>query len=170
MTAVDTAWPVLAECPAPTHNSLYSARGRPGRPRCVCPHGLELLKNRHRVELPAAEKRRKGRPTRLVVKPPEVVIPSFERGACMTEKYKNVAHAGQTDKLTRADITARQNAKNVCNSVCPIRDACRAYILAAERPAGSWGSVWGGLDPWNRAGKQVVIVDGRTEIVPYAID
>lgn len=96
-------------------------------------------------------------------------MPDFAYGSCTTELGKKIARAAMTDEASHRAIKARNGAKSIC-SACPILDACRRWALTQEDPPGSWGGVWGGLDPWNRRGWELIIRDGKAELIPYGID
>lgn len=142
-------WQIEPDCPAQNHNTLNAARGKYNtRLRCVCPRGVYLLNARKAWEAGRVRKARTG--AYVAARASAVVMPDLSTGACATGQYRKIAQDGQTDATYLGAVAARDNAKNVCRQRCPVMLECRAYILAAEQPAGSWGSVWGGLDPDDR--------------------
>ncbi len=84
--------------------------------------------------------------------------PDFTGGACTTVRGQRAALAGMNTESSQAGIHDRERARRLCNAgPCPIRDSiCRPWVLTQEQPAGAWGAVWGGLDPWNRRGIELV--------------
>lgn len=180
---VQRGYPVLAECPAGNHNSLSAALARYQVQKCVCPRALELLERRLEWQRnDRARKREKGAGARTTniklsaVAPKPIssrTYPDFTGGTCTsTPEGREVAQEGMNDQATLRGIAAREKAKMQCNlGPCPIRDTiCRPWVFMEESPAGSWGGVWGGLDPWNRRGEEVVIIDGKAAVIPYVID
>ena len=174
-------YPVLPECPAKYHNSLSSASGRYLPEKCICPHAIALLAKRHEARRDDhARKRGKGIGARTsniklsAVAPKPISSPNypdFSGGLCTTKHGMAAAQDGMDDTATLRGIAARERAKALCNAgPCPIRDTiCRPWVFMEESPAGSWGGVWGGFDPWNRKGEEVVIIDGKAAVVPYPI-
>lgn len=141
-------WKVEPDCPAPYHNTTNAGRGRPGGfPRCICPRALFLVAEF--AERDNGERRRKRNGTEIN-KAAITGLPDMSQGACTTDEYREVARAGQTEDANLGAKLARENAVAVCAYRCPIIMRCRSYILTAEKPAGSWGGVWGGLEPDDR--------------------
>lgn len=137
MTIVRDEWTILPECVSRNHNSLNAARGRNGL-RCICPHAVELFERRKIYDLERRRDRRKERTTAQKIR---IHIPDLSTGACA--RPENVA-------LFQRDVggsLARE--RRICRS-CPVFNACRAYVLAAEYPKGAWGGVWGGLGAADR--------------------
>lgn len=174
-------WRILPECPGRTHNSLRSALGHAGpagivKPKCICPHGQDVLEveRARRVVIEKARVRewshRANDPrTRLQPPMPEPVqrrSPNFAAGLCTTPKGQKAADAGMNDQASLNGIASRGLAKAWCAN-CLMLQECRNWVTSEERPAGSWGGVWGGLDPWNRKGLELVIEDGKAKVIPY---
>lgn len=178
-------WLVSVHCSSDRHNTLTNARkarnARPKEPKavCVCPRALFLLQ-RWRGDHDSAERRavrrrnlnqRGVRLTAATPRPITLATPDFRYGLCTTERGQAAAEGGLNDQASRSGIAARERAKNLCNAApCPLRDRCRRWVLTQENPPGSWGGVWGGLDPWNRGGTQLTIQDGKAVLIPYDID
>lgn len=172
-------WRILAECPARTHNSIRAGIGQKSglniRPACICPRALDVLGPwlAARKDAEAARMRtihHRGDPrTRLQPPMPEPVnrrSPDFTAGLCTTPGGMRAADLGMNDQASVKGIADRQVAKAWC-AQCPMLAECRAWVTAEEKPAGSWGGVWGGLDPWNRKGLELVIRQGKAEVIPY---
>lgn len=172
-------WRILKGCPAVnSHNSLRAALGqssgrvrRSGNPRCICPHALDLFKSDNEKR---AERKRNVRPvtSRCAIDAADLALmpqraPDFFGGLCTSRSGMRRADAGQNDQGTARGIAQRQLAKDLCE-LCPLKSACREWVTEEESPAGSWGGVWGGLDPWNRKGLELIITDGRAAVIPYA--
>lgn len=163
---------VLPECPAPVHNTASAGRGRSGKPKCVCPGVQKLTEEENRRRRASRGERRKLFPKNDPKPIKSLNYPDFSRGLCTTPYGESVARQAVTDLASAKAIAARDLAKAMCNTgPCPIRDSiCRPWVLREEDPPGSWGGVWGGLDPWNRRGWELIIRDGKAELIPYGID
>lgn len=152
-------WRILADCPARLHNSQRAAEAR-GSVRCVCPRAAAIWDAR-------SDQRKERKRARGVIlqlsSATEIRMPDLSAGACRTPWGQKRHEKGFSDQVTVPSELARREAKKICRA-CPVLAACRSYTLAAESPAGSWGGIWGGLDPWNRVGKQVVIANGTAEV------
>jgi hypothetical protein len=143
-------WRILTNCPAPNHNSKRAAEGRGGLGRCVCPRGLDLY--RERQESQGLYRKRKKERLRAEGKPITPPRPGLPRGE-ITIPMPDLS-AGRCRKkwnISTVDAAIMGNAgvpamKQLCED-CPVLDECRDYVIAAERPQGSWGGVWGGLAP-----------------------
>ena len=160
-------WAILTQCPASQHNSQRAASGRRDGVQCICPRAKALHKQMvaDRNTHGRSEAWRESRFLHAGSAPPSVPMPDMSRGACRTNFGQAMADRGMDISLTSQGVENREQAKGYCELYCPILERCRSYVLAAESPKGSWGGVWGGLDPWNRRGKQVVMVNGRAEVV-----
>jgi hypothetical protein len=176
-----TQWPVSPYCEAATHNTLSASKWRRRKIGCICEHSMKLAAD-------ARARTRANRAARLAEKglvevksnirmsvaspqPISATQPDFSQGLCTSPRGQETARGGSHDQASRAGIKARARAKNLCNAgPCPIRDRCRTWVLTQEKPAGSWGGVWGGLDPWNRQGKDLILEDGKAVLIPYVID
>lgn len=138
-----TDWPVLAECPAPRHNTLYAARGRTTRkavrPRCICPRSRELLdaeNARHRERTAARHRVTPLKHERVTLR----VWPDLSGGLC-----QSMYGVRLFDRARDPDKPAdRQEAMATCEQ-CPVRNAC-VTTLKVEYPAGSWGGVIAGFN------------------------
>lgn len=175
-------WRILPECPSPdTHNSARAALGQGSgrarlvdRPKCICPRGLDLLREeldkrteRKRQALKAVSRTKsEAKPESTAAALVEVRTPDFSAGLCTSRAGMKVADGGQNDQASHKGIALRQKAKDLCG-VCPLRAMCLDWVTGHESPPGSWGGVWGGLDPWNRRGQEMTIQDGRAKVVPY---
>lgn len=173
-------WRIEPDCPARVHNSLRAAlgwgSGRKTREKCICLRGQDLLaleriqRNERKKKARDAVKWVKSEAKLEHLKPEETEAtpPDFAGGLCTSPAGMKIADGGQNDQASRLGIAERAAAKRLCD-VCPLKPMCREWVLSQERPAGTWGGVWGGLDPWNRKGLEVVIRDGRAGVIPYVI-
>lgn len=76
---------------------------------------------------------------------PVVPVPEFPKSGlpCQTPGQAWRWYASQEDGLNRYEVMAvRADAKEACNTSCPIRTACLAFALANNEEHG----VWGGTD------------------------
>lgn len=166
-------WRILTECPSPFHNTQHSALGRHlGGHKCICPRALHLKATRRQNGQPKAPKvarQRLWQYSRFLYSAPNVTIApmpeELNRAACATKEGIPYAEAGMDRHMTKRGMELRQKAKDWCNTACPVLDQCRAYIEANEEPRGSWGGVWGGLDPWERRGLRLVLIQGKVRII-----
>lgn len=187
-------WAIVPQCPASAHNSLNAAKeGDRVGVRCVCPHAqaeLALYRERHRIALhrkaALARQREARRKARLRSQPDDraldgglnlegtlVAMPTdlMTRSACGRAWNAKVAQAGLDTSMTPEGQRNRDAAREVCEE-CPLSvlRACRAWVLRAEEVPGSWPGVWGGLDPWQRSGRQLVLgKQGRYEAKPFTV-
>jgi hypothetical protein len=174
-------WRIEPDCPGLTHNSLRSSLGHAGpagrvKPKCICPHGQDLLMVERGIRriaeaarMRTVHKRSSDPRTRLqppMPEPVEVRSPNFAGALCTTPRGRKAADAGMNEQPTLNGIASRDLAKAWCAS-CPLLLECRNWVTTQEQPAGSWGGVWGGLDPWNRKGLELVIRGKRAEVIPY---
>jgi hypothetical protein len=175
-------WRILQECPGTTHNSGRSAKGVMRnsigqRPKCICPHALDLMvtvmaeqRRRERERMKRLHRDGKKDPrTRLqppAAEPVKRRSPNFAAGLCTTPSGMLAADRGMNDQASLSGIKDRELAKSWCAN-CPMLRECRRWVTEEESPAGSWGGVWGGLDPWNRKDLELVIRDGRAAVIPY---
>lgn len=166
---------ILAHCGARYHNtyaaSRGTARGRP-KPKCICPRAVWIsrdywraMKTRQHDGLSAM------RLSKDIPEPTRGLPPDLRAGVCRRPLAAGVVEDGFNVQLSAAGVARRARAKALCNAgPCPVREQCRAWVLREERPAGSWGGVYGGLDPWNRKGQDVVVSeDKKIELVEYDI-
>jgi hypothetical protein len=168
-------WVVLPHCPAPNHHSLNAARGRYGRPQCICPEGLRKMRmrkeyERERVIARLEEKERHPGISLWPLKPEPltaVTVADFTGGLCTTAAGKKIADGGMNQEASQRAIDARGAAKAMCER-CPLKLRCKEWVTTQEKPAGSWGGVWGGMDPWNRRGKEMIISGDRAVLIDYA--
>jgi hypothetical protein len=172
-------WRISEFCEAHSHNTLNAARGKGKAVRCICPRGVARLKQwRDEFTIPAVknarnrELRRRGVVLpRIKPKLVEERVPDLSAGACGTERGRKVIELGFNVQTSRAGIAARARAKALCTAgPCPMRMSCLRYVLSQEEPAGSWGGVFGGLDPWNRRGQELAMVDGKARVIPFDIE
>lgn len=141
-------WAIAEDCPSARHNTQRASRGADGLPRCVCPHALALRAVRREEQTNRTRQVRQGA-YYVAAKPVKLPVPDLSRGACTSGSGRRIARAGQTDATYGWAVKAREQAKEVCRD-CPLVQECLKYVMAAESPAGSWGSVWGGLTPDDR--------------------
>lgn len=154
-------WRVLETCPAPRHNTARAARGAAGSPRCVCPVA-EALHERYREQerinkaarkagVPLAEARKK----RDVLASMKVAaylnnivggqtMPDLRGGNCQNPEGRAVMDRALASSQEQEGLGARAAAKALCVD-CPVLQACGAWALAEEKPAGAWGAVYGGM-------------------------
>ncbi len=155
-------WRILDECPAQSHNTLRAAeRGYasdPLRSRCICPRGLSLLaenseaKKISRNAYYQAKKTERAAGTHVDARTPCIryvketaSVPDMSGAACGTPEGVRLV-----DRLTRRSTQRNFDAvRELCEN-CPIKLACRAWVLGAEKIPGSWGGVYGGLTPVDR--------------------
>lgn len=163
-------WAIDPECQARNHNSLAAAKGggsNRGNPCCLCPRAkfirrAEAAKYRQRYrdrmgKMESGEVVR-GNLRLLVEKMPQPVNeapPAMPRAVCRTERGTNLMMRAFDAPLSYAGQSTRDQAKTLCAG-CPERFKCAEYVADNEFPAGSWGGVWAGKDPWNRAGYRIV--------------
>lgn len=169
-------WRILEECPAKFHNTTSAARdfshGRP-RTRCVCPRAAALHKA-WRDALSARSAAQKGSRVRGISLPrvtPERTlgrVPDLSAGLCRSESGRKIMEGGLVEQLTLGAERRRVLAKQLCER-CPLLAECRAWVLRDERPVGSWGGVYGGLDPWNRTGKALIFVKGKPALEDFEL-
>jgi hypothetical protein len=153
----DERWPILADCPSPSHNTARAARGTAGsrrHERCVCPHAVELLavyrageRSRYLSQgrFGSATKARLGRPMKPTIGH-DVQHPDLSRGACVDDDGRRVMDNLRSWGNQRGALAA---ARKLCVD-CPVRRECLRWAQEAEKPAGSWGGMLGGLMPIER--------------------
>jgi len=167
-------WRILDNCLAPLHNSLRAAEGRNRAPRCICPRALVIRRARQNRwnELRSA-RRVEGRaiktiqPGHMIPRANKVTepMPDMSQALCRRPDMMKVMDKGFGTGVSEGAQAARQAAKDVC-SFCPIAETvCGPYVERAEKPAGSWGGIWAGRDPWERMGLRLVIKDGSAEVL-----
>lgn len=156
-------WQILEECPADGHNVL-SRIVRPigGNSRkCVCPRAESLYAvhlGKRKAQRDSAPKRERDRSkssagipySRILSLNPKknhsYAAPDWRNAVCRQPwalPYVDAAFDGK-GQLPKMQMV------NICEGYCPLRKVCRAWVLAEESPAGSWGGVWGGLTPDDR--------------------
>lgn len=91
---------------------------------------------------------------------------SLAQGSCVTPIGLANADKGQQIHANAEGIRDREVAKQQCRSCIAQRD-CLLFVLKNEEPAGTWGGVWGGLDPFNRIGKEMIQVEGGTDFTLF---
>lgn len=102
-------------------------------------------------------------------------MPDLAEGSCRSMLGQKNADLGMNTSVSSFGIADRARAKDQCWS-CPVVKVCQRYVLAGEKPAGSWGGVWGGLDLWNRQGLEVIQGTMRDDekagakVVPFSIE
>lgn len=135
-------WRVLPECEATRHNTVRAADGRNTEIRCICPRALDVF--RERADKRNRVRKREGRPPRAekqsgIVKV-EQRAPDLSTGTCTKPRFREV----MDDAIGTVLESKLQVARDVC-SYCPVEQACKTWVIGQEKPAGSWGGVWGGL-------------------------
>lgn len=173
-------WRILDECPAATHNALNSGRGRIQRrnaandwvttrvTKCICPGAIFAiaLDNAERRKRAVGERDRGLRASRFqqgsgeVRKsragawvPDGVKMPNFENAACRNLLGRRIMD-NVINSSGGSNTRAVKQAKGLC-AICPIRETlCGPYILAAEKPTGSWYGVWAGMTQAERRAAQ----------------
>lgn len=90
----------------------------------------------------------------------------FTTGSCTVGDGVKIAQDAISVESSKRAIRARRAARKMCET-CPLLTECRTWVTEMEDPPGSWGGVWGGLDPWNRRGLELIIVGQKTAVVPY---
>lgn len=165
----DGPWKVLSYCDAQLHNSLRAARGQrvPGGERCICPQARALLAEHAARQAEVRKARRMGLPVsdlRKTPRPRRGHAARQEKMQTISAYFTNIADGAEMPDLTGAACrtplalvlfdAAHEGrligeAKNVCYP-CPVRTACLAWVTGAEKPAGAWGGVYGGLSVTDR--------------------
>ena len=159
-------WRINELCPATGHNVLTRVNRPLDGLRCICPHAQALyveflekkrVRNKDYAKAKEAERGKYVRPHKTIkVRPVKVkdnhlhAMPDYGGAAC-----KNMYAVKKFDRAFDAPYTklgevVKDHARLICNTKCAIRDQCRGWALQEEKPAGSWGGVWGGLDPRER--------------------
>lgn len=176
----EQAYPIKPDCPAPRHNTLNAARGVKsksstsrrnagcqvsGFPPCICDRAVELneifkAKRRERYgkrkdapvdparKLAETERKRRAAILNMLAAAPRPTVepPDFTKAECRTP-WGVMAMDGYVDSpQSDGRMTA---ARGVCK-VCPLNTTCRTWVIAEERPAGSWGGMYAGMTPQNR--------------------
>jgi hypothetical protein len=136
-------WRILADCPSPTHNSARASEAREGSIRCVCPRALALKEGRIKAWSEGWHEKTGGQRVHKVTHAPKVSMGNMSMAACRTKSNRDIVDAAFDGQAGYSPM------KKICDG-CPIVEGCRAYVSAAESPAGSWGGVWGGMTPRER--------------------
>lgn len=161
-------WKILPECPAEGHNTVNWARRKKENGRCICPRGAKLYAD-YRAQQNERQKKRDKERTReypSTAKPMIVKVypePDWSQGFCIDDL--ETVRKGENIEASKEGIADRFEMRSLCG-ICPVRQECRNWILSNEKPAGSLGGVYGGLDKWNRQGRDMRIVNGRIRVVP----
>lgn len=179
------AYPIKPDCPAPRHNTLNAARGVKsksstsrrnhgcqvsGFPPCICDHAVELNKaymarRRERYgkrkdapvdparQLAESERRRRAALLNALAAAPRSAVepPDFTDAECRTPRGVVTMDAYMDAPQSEGSVAA---ARAVCKA-CPLNAACRAWVIAGERPAGSWGGMYAGMTPQNRRDRAI---------------
>jgi len=146
-------WRILAECPALMHNSQRASTTGPLESRCICPRGLYMAQRRKEGRETSRmrhieQERAKDRERRRTV--PEYVLnvggksaPDLTGARCRTERGRLLLDEAfkSNDQRTPGALDV---ARSVCDS-CPVRLPCGEWALRDEKPAGSWGGMYGGM-------------------------
>lgn len=159
-------WRILPECPATGHNVFRRVERPVDGIKCICPRAQALFNEYLEMKRQESrEGRRKGRRSIMPTLRPIIegnrgyAAPNWKHAACNTDVGRKLSDRAY-DAVSSTDFAERQRlAMRILCSGCPIETVCRGWVLAEERPAGSWGGVWGGLDPAQRA----AIVSRRPE-------
>lgn len=149
-------WRILEDCPATGHNVFRRIERPVDGIKCCCPRALALRDENLRMKR-EGERKRPARPSIMPTLRPiplgkarAYAAPDWTGAACRNKigiELSDRAYNAVAD--TALARRARARMRQVCGS-CPIMDACRNWALTEEKPAGSWGGVWGGLDPRQR--------------------
>lgn len=152
-------WRILPECPATGHNVLRRVEKPADGIKCICPRALALkaanlvMKREERKTV-----KRTGRTMIMPVLRPisvkemwRIPSPDWTGAMCNTPAGRKASdRAYDAVSATKVSERIRAEMRAWCH-ICPIMQTCRAWALEMEKPAGSWGGVWGGLDPSERA-------------------
>lgn len=163
-------WRILENCPADRHNTAKATRDR----GCKCPRGVALLRaernrkigviSEHRSVVREGGKFDSQVFRRVPEKIDHLAAPDWTKAAC--KEYISIADGGFDTEASHEAIARREAAKLLCTT-CPLFEECRTWVMEKEQPRGSWGGVWGGLDPWNRQGFEMVLdTDNRVRTIP----
>lgn len=178
-------YPIKPDCPAPRHNTLNAARGvkskssnlrknhgcqMSGFPPCICDHAVELNKafmaKRRTMygkrksapvdparQLAESERRRRMAILNALAAAPRPAVepPDFTEAACRTPRGVMIMDAYMDAPQSEGSVAA---ARGVCEA-CPLNATCRAWVIADERPAGSWGGMYAGMTPRNRRDRAI---------------
>lgn len=159
-------WLILEHCLAENHNTVHSSQAGKGRIRCICPHAVSLKKDRDRAWGETRRRDKKEEARRLLTEKANREIEAVQRIAAprkgaggRTPRLELAACRGQYDTVDAAYSSDRAYgaARELCG-LCPVLQACDRYITDAEEPAGSWGGVWAGMSPRERAQRVVTRV------------
>ncbi len=149
-------WKILDECPATGHNIIRHARGLDGLAKCICPRATALRTEYNavrRIDEKEARTVKMEQEIRLPVAVPKNIhqfdAPDWARAVCRKSENIPVVDLGFEISRTRVARSGRAMAKLLC-ATCPLQQVCLAWVMQEEEPAGSWGGVWGGMDPWER--------------------
>ncbi len=165
---IGVPWRILDECSSVVHNTVSAARGfsRGGpMPKCICPGAviaLRLDREHRRQNLERNLDRIGGRMAiahTYAITGPKITevpqlkdrnMPDLNRGHCRRPWNAAIVDGGFEDSAIM-----RASAKALCNGtadqpVCPVKAECKAWMLGFEKPEGSWGGVYAGLDVYDR--------------------
>ncbi len=154
-------WRILADCPATGHNTYRAARDL--KPMCVCPRAAAIREeeNEKRRQRYALDEKGRPRPplidrnnklpgyfTNVAV--PQRDWPDFRRGLCRTARGALIVDA-YLNRNASAPLKKRvtEDHQEMCLQ-CPLMIKCAEWIMKAEKTAGSWGGIYGGLTPLQR--------------------
>jgi hypothetical protein len=180
-------WAISKYCPTEEHHTLRAAFGRLNgsstrTERCICPRAIARREAHSRQTSAYAKSKRSVtaleraslrdqqaagfvKTNRAPVVDPMGMrkAPDWRHGLC--SKDLATADGGFDDAFSHKGYKLRHAAKELCVA-CPLLAACGRFVTANEEPAGSWGGVWGGMDPANRRGYKDVILNGNLYRVP----
>lgn len=147
-------WKILDECEAPGHNVITRARGLNGSPKCICPRALVLKaaydKSRRDAEREAYQQPIEKLPQAVARNIHHYDAPEWTKAACRAPEFRGIVDAGFEVAMKKSAMEGRARAKELCHYRCPMQEICAGWVLQEEDPPGSWGGVWGGMDPWER--------------------
>lgn len=170
-------WAISPTCPSRRqHNSSHAAKGSSVAERCDCPRAqvlraeyLEELKNKRAIAAIAAGRVPASRlPKREPVdsspvfeprspEPTSVRPPNFLGAACQQPEVAEIVERSFSLYGGAGGIERREEMRKKVCGTCPLIRECAEWVLAAEKPAGSWGGMYGGMDVWNRDGRELYV-------------
>lgn len=159
----DGTYIVVPWCRARDHNAKRGSYPST-RVRCVCPGGEMFYRQwrdarNEKYRRDDSLRERELRSMRLPLSERSQLVstwtPDLRDGRCTQDDVqRKIAEGGIDVRLSINGFRAREAAKAQCRT-CPVLNECAEWIERAESPAGSWGGVYGALDPWERRGTPI---------------